>query len=466
MVKKILSTALSCVMVFSFMSANIINASAAKSYSDKVSVARVWDGTYDIDWFTNDKDSYNIYTAEEFAGLMKVLNDDLQGNCMQNITVNLMNDIVLNDTSNFKNWEKEPPKNLWEPGGYSKGPILGYGPFAGILNGNGHTISGLYAKRSNNAGLFNYTCAAQILNLRMEKCYVESSWDGGVITAVAQGTIFKQVEIDNCVVKATASAGGLVGYANKFVHLKEFAVLGYFIGMGVTGIALNPLLFAGAAEDLNKPESTFFYACKVKNSIFEGTDAGSINSGALGGCTTTPIGIQYCFSENNTFGSDRAAVTFPERKVDEDSYLVLDTYSSNDKDVSGKKATLTDSDFVKRIKQSAVKKSSFVKKLNKKFFAYDKGNSPKIKSIIDTPVDVVLNGKKGTFSWEAVDGAVKYKVMYKNSDGKYATLSTTKKTTTTIKGIKKGKTYQILIRAYFEDGTYETVNSGKFKFKA
>ncbi len=144
-IRKFISIMLSGVMTFSFMSANVINASAAQSYSDKVSVARVWDGIYDIDWFTNDKDSYNIYTAEEFAGLMKVLDDDLQGNCLQGITINLMNDIVLNDTSDFENWEKEAPKNVWNPSGYDKGALLGYGPFAGVLNGNGHTINGLYS---------------------------------------------------------------------------------------------------------------------------------------------------------------------------------------------------------------------------------------------------------------------------------------------------------------------------------
>ena len=68
--RKIISVLLSGVMAFSFMATNVINASAAKSYSDKVSVARVWDGTADIGWFTNDKDSYNIYTAEELAGLI------------------------------------------------------------------------------------------------------------------------------------------------------------------------------------------------------------------------------------------------------------------------------------------------------------------------------------------------------------------------------------------------------------
>ncbi len=64
---------------------------------------------------------------------------------------------------------------------------------------------------------------------------------------------------------------------------------------------------------------------------------------------------------------------------------------------------------------------------------------------------------------EAVDGAVKYKVMYKKSNGKYSTLATTKKTTAILKNIKKGTTYNILIRAYFEVGTYKTVDGGKFK---
>ena len=86
-------------------------------------------------------------------------------------------------------------------------------------------------------------------------------------------------------------------------------------------------------------------------------------------------------------------------------------------------------------------------------------------AIIDTPVDVVLNEKKATISWKKVDNATKYKVYIKKN-GKYSTVSTTKTTSTALKNIKKGKSYEIMIRAYFKDGSYKVVDGGQFKFKA
>mgnify|MGYP006376202543 CR=1 FL=1 len=45
-------------------------------------------------------------------------------------------------------------------------------------------------------------------------------------------------------------------------------------------------------------------------------------------------------------------------------------------------------------------------------------------------------------------------------------VATTKNTFVSIKNISKGKSYDILIRAYFKDGTYTTVDCGKFRLMA
>ena len=299
----------------------------------------------------------------------------------------------------------------------------------------------------------------------MEKCYAESNGDAGIVAGVSQGTIFKSVEIDNCKVTASSNAGGVTGHAHKFVLSGIFTVLGYFIGIGVSGVALNPLFFGESFAQINDPASMFFYTCKVSDTKISSNSEGTSNTGGLAGGSSLATGIAYCLIENNVLDGN-AAAAMPSYPTEEGHYVLRDTYSYNNKDKSGKKAALTDSKLVKEVKKSTLTKSSFVKKLNSKFFAYDKGSSPKLKVMIDTPVDVALHGKKATISWEKVDNAVKYRVYYKDSNGKYQKLTTTKKLTATLNNIKKGKKYSIMIRAYFEDGTYETVDGGKFTFKA
>lgn len=471
--KKILSALLSGIMAFSTIAGNAVHALAAKSYSDEVSVARVWDGSYDIDWFTNDKDSYNIYTAEEFAGLMKVLDDDLQGDCLQGITINLMNDIVLNDTSDFENWEKEAPKNEWTPGGYDRGALLGYGPFAGVLNGNGHTISGLYSRvyiwspfgSGGDAGLFECTAGAVIKDLKMEKCYAWGAGSAGIITAVSQGTYFENVEIEDCKVFAGGHAGGISGIAYEFVDFR-FAALGLYAFITVTtGMLLNPLLLSGdVGVDVQK--NTMFMACVVENCDIKGvSDDWRGNVGGMIGDTDLETSFYGCLSVNNTFDGVNIGAMTANHICEKGKEYFKRNYEYNSKTADGKKAVLVDDKHVSTVSKSTLYKKSFVKKFDG-IYKYKKGETPQLAAIIDTPVDVVLNGKKAKLSWEEVDGAVKYKIYYKGSDGKYKLLTTTKNLTGTLKNIKKGKKYSILIRAYFENGKYETVEGGKFSFKA
>ncbi len=474
-IRKLLSVLLSGVMAFSFMATNVVNASAAKSYSDKVSVTRVWDGTADIDWFTNDKDSYNIYTAEELAGLMKVLDDDLQGDCLKGITINLMNDIVLNDTSNFKNWEKEAPKNVWRPGGYNKGALLGYGPFAGVFNGNGHTISGMYSsvynwspfKISGDAGLFECTAGAVIKDLKMEKCYAWGAGRAGIVTAVSQGTYFENVEVKDCKAFASDHAGGISGVAYEFVDFK-FAALGLYTFITLTtGMLLNPLFLSGdVGVDVKK--NTMFMACKAENCdikrVYGIIPEGAGNMGGIIGGTALETSFYGCLSINNTFEGKKIGAITANHICEKKKEYFKKNYEYNSKTTDGKKAVLADDKHVSTVSKSTLYKKSFAQKFDD-IYKYKKGETPSLAAIIDTPVDVVLNEKKATISWDKVDNATKYKVYIKKN-GKYSTISTTKTTSAALKNINKGKSYEIMIRAYFKDGSYKVVDGGQFKFKA
>ncbi len=85
--------------------------------------ASIWDGTTsNIDWYDASQSTFNISTAEEFAGFSELVNG---GNNFEGKTVNLLSDIDLNNKS-------------WTPIGYDKTTS-----FKGTFNGGNHTVNGI-----------------------------------------------------------------------------------------------------------------------------------------------------------------------------------------------------------------------------------------------------------------------------------------------------------------------------------
>lgn len=104
---------LAAAMSFTFAVSQAAAVSAASADSDKVSAARVWNGKADTSWFTKDKkkDSYEISTPEQLAGFAQLVTDAAHPDRFRGVMISLTNDIILNDTANWKNWKESPPKN-------------------------------------------------------------------------------------------------------------------------------------------------------------------------------------------------------------------------------------------------------------------------------------------------------------------------------------------------------------------
>ena len=108
-----------------------------------------------IDWYTEDGDEFIISTEEELYGLVKLSKYyDFSGQ-----TIKLGADIVIND-GNAKDWVKKAPAKRWYP-------VDG---FSGTFDGQGHSISGVYAYGADTAmGLFANTkmnCVIKDLKVR------------------------------------------------------------------------------------------------------------------------------------------------------------------------------------------------------------------------------------------------------------------------------------------------------------
>lgn len=245
----------------------------------------VWDGTVDISWYTGDKTSYDISTAAQLAGLSQIVGTVGDEYRFVGVTINLVSDIVLNDTSNWMNWKAAPPANVWTPIGAIGSPVMGHRPFAGCFNGNGHTISGMYVDRSNfdgHGGLFTYTSGAVIKNVKIEKSVVISRREGnsaGCLAGVAESTYFDQCSAENVIVTGAGlgDVGGLVGTAkrvNVVTSFMEVALMGF-------GILVNPLVFK--AVESGNASGTYFSQCTVVGAELSATYSWGMNKASVGG---------------------------------------------------------------------------------------------------------------------------------------------------------------------------------------
>ncbi|MCI5910501.1 MAG: hypothetical protein MRZ46_02490, partial [Oscillospiraceae bacterium] len=155
---------------------------------------------YNIDWYDASLDEYHLSTAEELIGLHKVVSS---GKNLSEKTVYLDSDIVLNDISDYENWETTAPANVWESIGYLSS---GNKPFSGTFDGQGHSIIGLY---SITGGLFAYLSNATVKNVILSNEYVKTSGTCGGLANSSSSSTLDGIGVNGSISGETA--GGLVG---------------------------------------------------------------------------------------------------------------------------------------------------------------------------------------------------------------------------------------------------------------
>lgn len=148
---------------------------------------------------------YEISTAEELYRMASVINGTEIG--VDKSYYILMADIVINDVSDYANWEIEAPKYGWEP----------INCFQGNFNGNGHSITGLYCFVSGEdstvgGGLFDNISGGTVENLILNKAMVihltTAQYAGILASSVYDGEVY------NCQVSGVVKSsrcGGVIG---------------------------------------------------------------------------------------------------------------------------------------------------------------------------------------------------------------------------------------------------------------
>jgi hypothetical protein len=215
---------------------------------------KIWNGTADTKWYTDSTTAsiYRISTAEQLAGLEKLIPNTTAAVSFAGKTIILMNDIMLNDITDWENWGKTPPANTWAPIAI----CAPYGSnasttrmFQGTFDGNGYTISGIYISNSTAyQGLFGTVGASGVIkNLGIAYSYIKGgNWSGGLVGR-NYGKLQNSFAIRTKVVNGDSKEyiGGLVGInfnANSEVNNTYFAgqVLetdgeSHFYGGGIVG---------------------------------------------------------------------------------------------------------------------------------------------------------------------------------------------------------------------------------------
>lgn len=206
-------------------------------------------------------------------------------------------DISLNDTSDFAKWNTTAPEYGWEPIGAG----LSLNSFAGVLDGNGHKISGMFMdvdgvqteSAKDYYGLFA-ELKGTVKNLTIENSYMRAS---GSITEV--GTIAGHTYdaiIDNCNINSiielyTANnAGGVTGNGGTISNCSYKGTINQldesFVHIGGISGSNNDVIsnceFSGTLNGKGYTGGIVGYGANVKDSVNKGTVSGETAGGISG----------------------------------------------------------------------------------------------------------------------------------------------------------------------------------------
>jgi len=178
----------------------------------KTPTSPIWNGSADTSWYTADTSAteFTITTAEQLAGIAKLVNDSV---FFKGKTIRLGQNIMLNDTADWKNWESNPPQNKWMPIGTKDNP------FRGIFDGNEFRIIGVYVlnkgedwRFESEQGLFGYIEErATIKNLGVIASYVKGEYNVGGLVGKAMECFISNSYFNGIVIGKGSGVGGLLG---------------------------------------------------------------------------------------------------------------------------------------------------------------------------------------------------------------------------------------------------------------
>lgn len=225
---------------------------------------------------------YQITNGSELYLLVKTAN--LDSAKTENKYYIIMNDIVLNDTSS-SNWTKNAQpwysNNIGGPNEWG---------FRGFLDGQGHTVSGLYVNGGNSSGLFTQICGGTISNLGIVNSYVKGTNAVGAFVGTFGNYNGKSSALNNCFADETvtvegAYVGGLVGWGLTDLYLNNCYYTGTISGTKVkTGGLVGNVWWSGSAGTVR------LHSCYTTHSNYVNTFPDLLKDDGTNYCNVTSKG--------------------------------------------------------------------------------------------------------------------------------------------------------------------------------
>jgi len=236
-------------------------------------ISTIWDGSIAEGFASGSgthSDPYIIETPAQFAFFANMVD---KGTNYSKQYIELKNNIILNDTTNWSEWENTPPINVWNPiGSTTRG-------FYGNFNGNGYTISGVYVNASvKYSGVFTINCGI-VQNVNVDKSLICGTNSVGGIVGLNSFNGSDHGEINNCknngTVIGTSSVGGIAGTNYHSISFSTY-----------TGKILATSSNAGGIS--GNSNTVIVNCCNTGNIKSEGGRAGGITgTGGADNCYNT-----------------------------------------------------------------------------------------------------------------------------------------------------------------------------------
>ena len=182
----------------------ILCALLAMAYSAGTQAQNVWDGTVAGSFAGGNgtaEDPYLIADGAQLARFASMVNSG-----QRSINGKLTADIELNDTTNWTSWnESTAPANSWTPIGSDANP------FKGTLDGDGHSVSGIYVNSNEHyQGFVGYLGVNGIIqNIGVKESYVKGVWSTGGVCGQNDGLMINCYNSGN--VTGSYYVGGVCG---------------------------------------------------------------------------------------------------------------------------------------------------------------------------------------------------------------------------------------------------------------
>lgn len=227
------------------------------------------------------EDPYQIETAEQLALLAKYVNEEDEN--FSKACYIQTEDIVMNDTSNLENWDKQAPEWSWIPIG-----LQDKGEFQGYYDGAGHSISGMYIyyvhdaaeiNASDCVGLFGRVYEGTVKNVTLQDSYVYAAGAnavGGIVGDASYSEVIGCTNGAGIMTLDTYGMGGVCGAGGNETTFDGCHNVGTVYGEGST--------------------ETGGICGSARVSIINSTNTGDITAnGYVGGiCGRAPALIENC----------------------------------------------------------------------------------------------------------------------------------------------------------------------------